>query len=173
MAERKRLEALQVPRVEQARNTLISELIWSVKVSPLVNSNDIAILKTKETVINFLKIINRRKIEIAMLRSLSFRGIPFEIKGLRPLVWKVLIGYLPRETADWLSVMKKQKEIYEGLIEDFIVIPDLDNPQNNNKNFVNDHPLSIAKKSLWNQYFTDNFIWTEIEKDIRRTRTDM
>jgi hypothetical protein len=58
-------------------------------------------LKTRETVINFLKILNRRKIEIAMLRSLSFRGIPSGIKGLRSIVWKVLIGYLPRETKKW------------------------------------------------------------------------
>jgi ribosomal protein L31 len=36
-----------------------------------------------------------------MLRSLSFRGIPSEVKGLRPLVWKILLGYLPKETAKW------------------------------------------------------------------------
>ena len=53
------------------------------------------------------------------------------------------------------------------------MIPDLDNPENNNKNYTNDHPLSIKKTSLWNQYFVDNVIWQEIEKDIRRTRTDM
>lgn len=45
----------------------------------MMNSNELKILKTKETIINFLKIMNRRKIEIAMLRSLSFRGIPSEI----------------------------------------------------------------------------------------------
>jgi hypothetical protein len=74
-------------------------------LSPLVNSNDFNVLKTKETIINFLKILNRRKVEIAMLRSLSFRGIPNDIKGLRPLVWKILIGYLPRETSKWEETM--------------------------------------------------------------------
>ena len=102
-------------------------------------------LKTKETVINFLKILNRRKIEIAMLRSLSFRGIPSDIKGLRPIAWKVLIGYLPRETKKWDEVMKEQKKIYDSLKQDLIVIPDMDNPDNNNKNYKNDHPLSIQK----------------------------
>jgi hypothetical protein len=53
------------------------------------------------------------------------------------------------------------------------VIPDMDNEENNNKNYDNDHPLSVKKKSIWNQYFQDNVIWQEIEKDIRRTRTDM
>jgi len=75
-------------------------------MSPLLTSNDLQMLKTKETVINFLKILNRRKIEISMLRSLAFRGIPSEIKALRPVVWKVLMGYLPRETAKWVGIME-------------------------------------------------------------------
>lgn len=89
------------------------------------------------------------------------------------MVWKVLIGYLPRETATWLPIMQEQKKVYDGLKEDLIVIPDLDNPENNNKNYENDHPLSRQKKSLWNQYFEDNVVWQEIEKDVRRTRNDM
>jgi hypothetical protein len=42
-----------------------------------------------------------------MLRSLSFRGIPSEVKGLRPLVWKILLGYLPKETAKWENIIKE------------------------------------------------------------------
>jgi len=72
-----------------------------------MSSKESSTLKTKETVINFLKIMNRRKIEIAMIRSLSFRGIPSDIKGLRSIVWKVLIGYLPRETKKWEEIMKE------------------------------------------------------------------
>lgn len=53
------------------------------------------------------------------------------------------------------------------------MIPDLYDPEKCNKNYEYDHPLSIAKRSLWNQYFHDNVIWQEIEKDIRRTRVDM
>lgn len=29
-----------------------------------------------------------------MIKSLSFLGIPEELKGLRPLCWKVMLGYL-------------------------------------------------------------------------------
>jgi hypothetical protein len=44
-----------------------------------------------------------------MLRSLAFRGIPcgqgdtggVNIKALRMIVWKVVIGYLPTETHKW------------------------------------------------------------------------
>ena len=41
-----------------------------------------------------------------MLRSLSFRGIPSEVKPLRSIVWKILIGYLPVETHKWDQHMK-------------------------------------------------------------------
>ena len=94
-----------------------------------------------------------------MLRSLSFRGIPSDIKGLRPVVWKVLLGYLPRETSKWEDVMEENLKVYSGLYKQLIVIPDMQNESNNNPLFINDHPLSINQKSLWNQYFFDNVIW--------------
>ena len=74
-----------------------------------------------------MKIINKRKIEIAMLRSISFRGIPSEINGLRQIVWKILIGYLPRETSKWEEIMIENKKIYAEIKEDYIVIPDIEN----------------------------------------------
>ena len=48
-----------------------------------------------------------------MLRSLAFRGIPSEVKLLRPIVWKVLIGELPTETHKWEQHMKAQKKLYD------------------------------------------------------------
>lgn len=36
-----------------------------------------------------------------------------------------------------------------------------------------DHPLSINNDSTWHQYFKDQEIWDEIEKDVKRTRTDL
>lgn len=60
----------------------------------------------KERVVNLMKVLNKRKINITMLRNLSFRGIPSEIRSLRPIVWRVLLGYLPRETAKWEAFLK-------------------------------------------------------------------
>ena len=60
----------------------------------------------KERSVNIMKVLSKRRIDITMLRSLSFRGIPSEVKGLRPVVWRVLLGYLPRETAKWESFLK-------------------------------------------------------------------
>lgn len=37
----------------------------------------------------------------------------------------------------------------------------------------NDHPLSNSNNSKWNQYYRDQELWEEIEKDVKRTRTDV
>jgi len=36
-----------------------------------------------------------------------------------------------------------------------------------------DHPLSISNESKWSQFYKDLEIWDEIEKDVKRTRTDL
>ena len=36
-----------------------------------------------------------------------------------------------------------------------------------------DHPLNTHKDSMWNKYFRDLELWEEIEKDVRRTRSDL
>ena len=38
---------------------------------------------------------------------------------------------------------------------------------------VSDHPLNNKAGSLWNKFFKDQELWEEIEKDVRRTRSDM
>jgi hypothetical protein len=38
---------------------------------------------------------------------------------------------------------------------------------------ITDHPLSVSKDSLWNKFFKDQELWEEIEKDVKRTRSDM
>lgn len=36
-----------------------------------------------------------------------------------------------------------------------------------------DHPLSVQPRSKWNIFFKDLELWEEIEKDVRRTRSDI
>lgn len=69
--------------------------------------------------------------------------------------------------------MNERHLTYEAQKRELIVIPDMHVASNNNPLFENDHPLSVRDKSMWNQYFLDNKLWQEIEKDIRRTRTEM
>ena len=41
-----------------------------------------------------------------MLRSLAFREIPHHLKGLRPIVWKILLEYLPKDTSTWTKIIE-------------------------------------------------------------------
>jgi len=40
-----------------------------------------------------------KPIDRSELEKLAFHGITDEIKGLRPLVWRILLNYLPLEAA--------------------------------------------------------------------------
>jgi hypothetical protein len=87
---------------------------------------------------------------------------------------------LPYETHKWEQHFKTQKKIYEQWDQELIIRPSLRPEQEMHetdlgKDYgnVSDHPLNNTNKSLWSQYFADQEIWIEIEKDVRRTRTDM
>jgi len=70
-----------------------------------------------------MKILAKRRINMTMLRSLAFRGIPSEVPLLRPLVWRVLLGHLPKETARWEQAMREARTNYEDWKKDLIVEP--------------------------------------------------
>ena len=45
--------------------------------------------------------VNREELE-----GLAFHGITDEIKGLRPLVWRLLLNYLPLNATDWDDTLR-------------------------------------------------------------------
>lgn len=129
-------------------------------------------------------IIDRERLE-----QLAFMGITDEIKGLRPLIWRVLLGYLPCDnTKSWEDILRSQKEIYELWTDELIVKPKLraeDQLEEKKKNDMQpkvttlvmkpgmDHPLSMNTNSKWKQFYEDKLLWEEIEKDVKRTRVEL
>ena len=91
---------------------------------------------------------------------LSFSGIPSTNKNLRAIIWRLLLGSLPKETQDWQDQLESNLQIYDAFKKELIVEPDLE-----------EDPLS--KNGKWNTFFKDQEIWELIEKDVKRTRTDM
>lgn len=59
------------------------------------------------------------------LRKLSFTGISDEIKALRPIIWRLLLGYLPTDTSTWEEYLQKQRESYFVWKQELIIQPDL------------------------------------------------
>jgi hypothetical protein len=100
-------QSMQGPKPEHAPNRVLADLFGHQQFTSMKDPVQ------KELVINFYKILNKRKIQITMLRSLAFRGIPSDVRALRRIVWMLLIGYLPLETHKWEQHLKKQKEIYD------------------------------------------------------------
>jgi len=138
------------PKPENAPNRVLQELFGHSQFHQLTDP------QVKERVINFYKILNKRKIQITMLRSLAFRGIPSEVRSLRKIVWQVLIGYLPVETHKWEMHIKQHKKIYDEWDTTLIIKPNL-RPEpvkavtkiGNDYGAVADHPLNTHSSSLW------------------------
>ena len=92
-------------------------------------------------------------------------GIP-DGCGLRSTCWKILLNYLPNTPADWESVLEKQRDVYNQFILTMIVDP-------NGGKDSSDHPLSSSPDSIWSEYFKENEVLSQIDKDVRRLCPDL
>lgn len=67
----------------------------------------------------FLRILNQPRVNLVCLRSYAFRGVPDECVGLRGVVWRLLLGYLPAETKTWEAFVENKREEYAELSEKY------------------------------------------------------
>lgn len=61
-------------------------------------------IKLKNKAIEILNIINQETIDTKLLSRYVFTGIPHhneDLIGLRPIVWRIILGALPNKTKDW------------------------------------------------------------------------
>lgn len=95
-------------------------------------------------------------------------GIP-DCNGLRPLCWKILLGYLLPKKSTWSKTLEQKRRLYRQLIQELIV-----EQEGKNKDDVDmgmDHPLSEG--GAWNTFFKDNGVLLQIDKDVRRLCPDI
>ena len=120
------------------------------------------------------------------IKSLCFEMIPDICKRIRPLCWRILLGYLPEDKSKWSVVEENNKKLYEDYINLFLLgknnknsgVKNYNKGEGENNHSIefmkcNDHPLSKAKNSTWNTFFSDQSLWDEIEKDTKRTRKEI
>ncbi|KAI1785759.1 RabGAP/TBC [Ganoderma leucocontextum] len=88
----------------------------------------------------FVECITREDVDIAKLRKLAWNGVPDE---LRPLVWPLLLGYLPLPKPTRSSTLARKRREYASLVET---------------------TFSRGRDGL------DQQIWHQIEIDVPRTR---
>ncbi|CAB1318932.1 unnamed protein product [Coregonus sp. 'balchen'] len=119
--------------------------------------------------------LSEEKLDLKALRELCFSGIPFE-GGIRALCWKVLLNYLPLDQTIWDSFLKKQREGYSQFLKEMIIQPGIAKANlglSREDVTMEDHPLNPNPESKWNNYFRDNEVLLQIDKDVRRLYPDM
>lgn len=118
----------------------------------------------------FDSVLSQNVINITILKSLTFHGIPDD-QGKRALCWKLLLNYLPLEREKWTDFLEEKRKLYKQFIDEMIVMPG-ENEANGDVTF-GDHPLSINPDSQWSTYFKDNEVLLQIDKDVRRLCPDI
>ena len=65
----------------------------------------------------------RPVIRLAELRLLARDGVPDTPADLRAVVWKLLLGYLPPEQAEWPRALARKRGDYAGYCADILIDP--------------------------------------------------
>lgn len=99
--------------------------------------------------IESIKIMTHEPINMHKLLQVVYLGIDDEMYALRPITWRLLVGYLPPTRKQWINILEKNCESYKSLMEEYT--------QSKHKvsKKHNDHPLSRSKESGWNNHFED------------------
>ena len=160
----------------------------------------IPLIKIRNRTFEILKGLHSNDLEGATFRRRCFEGIPDELPMLRSLIWKLMLDLLPSDINQWDVVLEEKRSKYNKLKENILVKFEFEKKQHgnefieskknrvdlNNNNELNDsrgslskmkkevdHPLNTNSNSVWKSYFEDLELNELIEKDVRRTRTQM
>ncbi|KAL4192765.1 hypothetical protein AMTRI_Chr06g173600 [Amborella trichopoda] len=140
----------------------------------------------------FFSELSRKVIDLRELRRLGSQGIP-DCAGLRPTIWKLLLGYLPNDRDMWANELAKKRSQYALFREELLLNPsEVTRRLEESAGHCNEeqrcdghgllprseithgeHPLSLGKTSVWNQFFQDTEIAEQIDRDVKRTHPDM
>jgi len=121
----------------------------------------------QERVNEYDKLLSCDKIDVSALKDKCFRGIP-EGKSRRSISWRILLGYLPRERKLWKDLIHEKRNLYKQFIDEMIVsTPEANSP------VIEDHPLNPNPNSNWQNFFKDNEVLLQIDKDVRRLCPDI
>nr|GMC73234.1 TBC1 domain family member 13 [Ipomoea batatas] len=133
--------------------------------------------------------LSRKIINMGEVRKLASQGIP-DGAGIRATVWKLLLGYLPCDRSSWPSELAKKRSQYKHFKDDLLMNPSeitrrlekstIDESNGKDKGLLSrseithgEHPLSLGKNSIWNQFFQDTEIMEQIDRDVKRTHPDL
>jgi len=116
-------------------------------------------------------------IDLKRIRKLCHAGIP-DKAGIRSVYWKILLGYLPPERAQWDAQLEKQRKLYTEFVQEFILDTHSDDAvEQDPLGALLTDPLGAlgmddtaqeVKPNTWDTYFKDNDTIEQIHKDVQR-----
>ena len=138
-------------------------------------------------------------INLTTLKALASDGIPEEDLSVRAQIWKLLLGFLPLQRAEWQPHVAKKEAEYSRFCRELIIDPKTlgrpptelleaataalkpltsnggigSSPLHRTTVAHDDHPLSTSDSSRWHAFFADAEIREQIERDVDRTHPDL
>lgn len=136
--------------------------------------------------------LSKKVISLGEVRRFASQGIP-DGAGVRSVAWKILLGYLPTDRGQWAHELEKKRSQYKAFKDELLVNPSeitrrmeeftilqKEESVRGDKCLLpraeithGEHPLSLGKTSVWNQFFQDTEIIEQIDRDVKRTHPDM
>lgn len=104
-------------------------------------------IKLRNRGVDFLELLNVDEIDLKKVQKLCFTGVPaHEVKGLRPLIWRLIMSTLPTNTSQWTTKLEENYQTYEDFKKELIVKPKLkdEEAKKEREKQIVDHPLSTA-----------------------------
>ncbi|XP_020526552.1 TBC1 domain family member 13 isoform X2 [Amborella trichopoda] len=87
----------------------------------------------------FFSELSRKVIDLRELRRLGSQGIP-DCAGLRPTIWKLLLGYLPNDRDMWANELAKKRSQYALFREELLLNPDTEIAEQIDRDVKRTHP---------------------------------
>ena len=122
-----------VPLKSGFKNAFIEKMCLSAEMSEEYDKFDSHRIRMRNKAIEIIEILNQDEIQLPKLQQIAFSGIPDCIKGLRPIVWRLILDELPTQTSKWQETLDSNYDTYEQFKKELIVKPKLQDEEEKKK----------------------------------------
>ena len=171
-----------------------SPVVQRAAAAPATSSTTARALSPAERAARFEGTLRQSPVPLGRLKAMAFAdGVPEtrETASLRATTWKLLLGHLPLDRAQWGAHLAEQRALYFEWLKELTVDPQKAAAAKAAKAAddaaaeaaaaageppspagPSDHPLALESTSVWKEWFVDEELRSEIAKDIDRTLPD-
>ncbi|CAL8082524.1 unnamed protein product [Calicophoron daubneyi] len=111
----------------------------------------------------FDSLLSAKEIDVKEVKKICLSGCP-DTSGIRSKCWKIMLDYFPKSACTRDERLSKHRREYAGYVKDFVV--------ESGRCTASDHPLNPEPSGEWINFFNDNEVLLQINKDCRRLCPD-